>query len=95
MGKTTKIRMNDVEYTIHALNMREIKEITQVFHEGGPAMAIKIVEIALRRAEPKIENFDDFEPGCDLGDIVKKALELSGLRTEPTNPQEAVQPTAS
>ena len=95
MGKTTTVRMNDIDYTFHALNVRELIEVTQIFSEGAASAAPKIFRIALRRAEPKIENVDDYEPCADIGDVVKRVLEISGLRTEPLNPQEAVQPTAS
>lgn len=92
MTKSAKVTMNGDEYTIHPFNMREMREVATLFNEKAPDMSIRIIEIALRRAEPKIEDIETFEPGCDLNEIAKTVLELSGFNATPPG---AVPPTAA
>jgi hypothetical protein len=60
MSSHITITFGDIEYRVPKMNVGQIREITRFKSD-----AFGVLEVALRRAEPKIENLDDLEVGAD------------------------------
>src|SRR5215470_16282290 len=91
MAKTAEIKIGETTYTFRAFNMREIRELAVLIQDEkieAIDRSLGIMKIASRRAEPKIEDFDDLEPDGlgELHDIARKLLELAGIPVN-ENPQ--------
>ncbi len=88
MARTAKIILDGKEYEVHAFNIRELQEVGELLGNGAanaPMLSgMKILSIALRRADPKIENADDIEPTVqELNDATTTILKLSGIEASP------------
>ena len=95
MARTATITLDDKQYVIHALNMKELEEVAEIIGNGNAnqfGVGRKILAVAMRRAEPKPEDFDTIEPLAEeLSAATSALLQLSGLNI---NPQTAA-PTVS
>lgn len=89
MSKTAKVTLAGIEYTVHAFNIGELEEIAELV--GGNAtpgrVSFQVLKIALRRAEPKIEdpNAIEAEPE-EIKAAFDGVLELAGLKQATENP---------
>lgn len=84
-GRTAKITLEGKEYTVHALNMKELQEVMRIINtEDSLVSGMKILAIGLKRSEPIVEDFDALEPTIpELGKATAAILELSGLDVNP------------
>jgi len=86
--RTAKIVLDGDEFTIHAFKIKEIEELMAIFGGGddGTTLSMKVLRLAMRRAEPSAD-FDDLEPTLDeLGVASKVILELAGIPQNPPGP---------
>lgn len=84
MGRTATITLDGKEYLVHAFNMRELQEVGEIIGNGSAHIVsgMKILEIALRRAEPKVD-LDTLEPKMpELNAAIPEILKLSGIEAE-------------
>jgi hypothetical protein len=89
MAKTAKIMLGGTEYLIHAFNIGELEEISLLFKgDADASAAFNVLRMALRRAEPKVDDANAIE--LDSIDEVNAAsviiLELAGLKKTGENP---------
>jgi hypothetical protein len=90
LGRTATVTLDDKEYTLHALNLGELQDVGSILKDGGEkeAVLVRILAIALKRAEPKVEDVNLIEPRIkELQKAVNTVLELSGFETQ--DPQTA------
>jgi len=87
--KTAVITLEGEQYTVHALNVGQIERFMDELDGSKPRgkIAMTMLRMAMERAEPKVENFDDLEPTLPeitaAGEII---AELSGLQKPDANP---------
>lgn len=80
--KTAVITLDGQQYTVHRFNLGELEQVTQLMLAESPRQAIgfKMLAIALRRAQPKIENIELIEPEAEeVAAAVRVVLDLSGM----------------
>lgn len=90
MARTAKITLDGVDYTIHAFNVKELREVTRILGNGNDAAdkGYDILAIAMRRAEPPVE-LEDLEPKIpEVTAATNVILELAGIEIKP-DPQAA------
>lgn len=88
--RTAEITLGGEKFTVHAFNMKELQEVMDVIGDNTPRekMGFKIVEIAMRRSEPKT-NFEEIEPVLgEIGEATAAILKLAGMEPK-ENPQTA------
>lgn len=89
MAKTATITLGGTDYTIHAFNIGELEKISLLFKvQPDASTAFNVLRMALKRAEPKMDDPDAIE--LDSIDEVAAAstviLELAGLKKPDANP---------
>ena len=90
-GKTATITLAGEKYVVPALNVGQIERFMDVIGNGTGAargrLAMALLRIAVERAEPQIEAFDNLEPSLPeiqaAGEVIS---ELSGLQKPDANP---------
>ena len=82
MSKTAIITLGGVDYKIHAFNMAEMQEVAELTETTNRSTTFKILAIALRRADPKVEAFDTIEASMDEINAAMAIINsLAGFRT--------------
>lgn len=98
MAKTSTIKLDGVDYKIHAFNLDELQDVMEVIataSSSDPKLPFKILRIALRRAEPKVEDAGLLEVSPDeMAPAVNAILALAGLQQGEANPPQQA-PAAS
>ncbi len=85
MARTATIKLDDKEYTVHALNVNELQEVFEIIGNGNTSniSGLKVLSIAVRRAEPPIEDFGLLEPTTEeLNEAGTTILKLSGIEIQ-------------
>ena len=86
MAKEAKITLDGVEYTVPALNIGQLEEVSEAFDGPRTKIPFSVVRIALARATPKAD-FDAMSPTMDeIGSAVQAILETAGLQKSDANP---------
>lgn len=87
-GKTAVITLDGKDYTVHKFNMGELREVTRILRDGGGGgvrqeATFDIVAVALRRAEPKVEDSSSIETTLpELHAALITIMDLAGLERE-------------
>lgn len=87
MAREAKVTLDGVDYTVPALNIGQLQEVSAVITGGAAAVGgFDILKIALRRATPKAD-LETIAPTMDeVGAFVQEVLKLSGLQKPDANP---------
>lgn len=90
--KTAEIVLGGTTYTVHAFNIGEIEQVTNLVEDAAPGknatMALAILAIALKRAEPAIADAKSIEIDS-LDEVIAAAniiMELAGVKKTDANP---------
>ena len=89
MPKEAKVTLDGTEYTIPALNIGQLEDVSAIFGEAAPSSksGIAILRIAMQRAEPKPDMEKLAPTFAEVGEVVQAVLKLSGLQQPDANPQ--------
>jgi hypothetical protein len=88
-SKQLKVTINEVEYTIPALNVGQLESVAEII-SGPPSntAGLYILKVALKRAQPS-PDMETFSPSFEqIGKIVQDVLAMSGLEQK-VDPQQA------
>ena len=92
MAKTAVVTLGGVDYTVHAFNLDELQEVGELLAGGNAngGTTIKILKVALRRAQPPLNNPGEVEVDnfTEVNAAASAVLRLAGLVTD-ENPQAA------
>lgn len=90
MARTAKITLGEQEYTIRAFNLGELEEIGELIETASDRkgkVSFEIIKMALRRADPKVDDAGTIEATMDqVSEAATAILELAGLKTRDQAP---------
>lgn len=88
MAATAKITLGETEHTVRRLTIGELEEVIDVFQTVAPHLiAMRVLAIGLRRADPPVPNVKVVEATLDqVRDGSNAILELAGLNQKDPNP---------
>lgn len=83
-----KVTLGGTDYSVPKLNIGQLEEVTAAFDMLPVRRPFAILRIAMRRATPVIENWDEVEPGNDeVAAAVSAILANSGFqKADPSGP---------
>lgn len=91
MAKTTTITLDGQKHIVHAFNIRELRHLAKIVQDESVdsfGRSVEILSMALKRAEPPIDNVEDVEATFDEITAAGLALmELAGLKVAANPPQ--------
>lgn len=91
MAKTAKITLDGREHEVHAFSIRELRQVAGIIQKDGMDSfdrSIAILSIALRRADPPVDDIESMEASFDEITAAGLALmELAGLKVTANPPQ--------
>ena len=88
--RTAVIKLEGVDYTIHAFNLDEIEMLSTILEGPKAKIPMQIIRLAMKRAAPKLDDVSLIEP--EPGEIpaaVDTIIDLAGLKQADANPQTA------
>jgi hypothetical protein len=88
MSKTIVVKLGDTEYSVPKLNIGQLREVQKIIlNDDRTVVGFAILGVALRRADPKVEDIDTVE--ADVDDISKAVSEIlifAGLKKDDPTP---------
>jgi len=89
MPKELKTKLDDMEFTIPAMNIAQLQKCAEVMKKGDFSGGLEILRIIFERANPQ-PNWETFSPTMDeIGATVRDAMALSGMGKKEDDPQVA------
>lgn len=89
MSRQLKATLDGSEYTIPALNIDQLESVATIITGPARAAGLDILKVAMKRATPAPE-WETFAPTFDeIGAVVQKVMEMSGLQSSANPPQAA------
>lgn len=74
------ITLGETKYEVPKMNIGQLEEVTEAFELPPIKRPFAILKIAMRRAEPKVDNFADLEAGNDeISVAIPAILKNSGF----------------
>lgn len=89
MPREIKVTLGETEFTVPALNIAQLQDISEIIAAGVPTTSagFTILKVAMKRATPA-PDWDSLGPTLDeISDAVQTILKLSGLQKPDANPQ--------
>jgi hypothetical protein len=87
MPDSIKVSLGGVDYVVPKLNIGQLREITRLFAAAKDDISYEIVAVALRRAEPKVNDINEIVAKIDdVGKAVQDVLVFSGFKKETADP---------
>ena len=89
MSKEATIKLGEREFKIFPFNLDELEQVGEIIDgQKGTRQAIKILKLALCRAEPHIDDTGTIEASPqEVNEAISVILKLAGM--EAANPQTA------
>src|SRR5262245_29322045 len=82
-----KVMLGGAEYEVPKMNIGQLEEVTIAFDLPPARRPFAILKIAMKRAQPKLADINDLEPGNDeITVAIRDILANSGFKKEEKNP---------
>lgn len=81
MATTARITLDGKEYTLRAFNIGELEEVADLVQSEKPhKLPFAILRVAMRRAEPRVEDVNALEiTAAELNKAIETIQGLAGL----------------
>ena len=95
MAREAKCTLDGVEYTVPALNIGQLEQVTEAFDGPRTKIPFAVLRIAMHRASPKIDLANASPSMDELATAVQAILETAGLQKGEANPPQQTAVAAS